>query len=230
MMLCLPRKLRIRRGPGVRPLRSALDPGDVTEVDGIRVTRPLRTAFDLARTEPLEEAVVALDYLARGRPDFLADLREYTQAHSQFRGSRRVLAAVKRACYRSRSSGETRLRLFWTLDAGLPEPVVNPSVRLKDGFLVGMPDLLDLDAGMAGEYDGAGHREPGRHADDNAREEGFETRGLIVVRFGSLDLGPRRRRSVQRLATSRRRGLALSGRPRSWTWEEGPLPEPTPHW
>jgi hypothetical protein len=220
----------VRRGPSIRPFRSHLDDSDVTEVCGVRLTRPLRTAFDLARTEPLVQAVVAVDYLSRGRPDFLADLLTYSQDHSALKGAHHALAAVRRATPRSRSSGETRLRLLWTLDAGLPEPVVNPSVRLLDGFLLGMPDLLDPEIGYAGEYDGAGHRDPDQHARDNVREEGFEGGGLVVVRFGSIDLGPARRRSVARLEAGRRRAVEAARSPRLWTWEEGPLPDPTPHW
>jgi hypothetical protein len=229
VMLCLPRDVRVRRGPDVRPFRSRLDPEDVTEVCGVRATRPLRTAFDLARTQPYREAVVAVDYLARGRPEFLGHLAEYARQHRHLRGCRRVLQVVQRASPRSKSAGETRLRLLWTLDAGLPEPEVNPEVRWGDGFLLGMPDLLDLAAGIAGEYDGAGHRAADQHASDNAREEGLESAGLVVVRFGGVDLGPRRTHSLARLSSARRRGLATDG-PRQWTANDGPLPEPTPHW
>ena len=229
-LVCLPRDLRVRRGPGIRPLRSNLDDSDVTEECGVRLTSPLRTAFDLARTEPPAEAVVAVDYLCRGRPEFLADLLTYTRDHSALRGSRQALAAVRRASPRSRSSGETRLRLLWTIGAGMPEPVVNPVVRLLDGFLLGMPDLLDPLLGYAGEYDGAGHRDPEQHARDNVREEGFEGAGLVVVRFGGVDIGPARRRSVVRLAAGRRRAVEAARLPRLWAWEEGPLPDPTPHW
>ncbi|ANY07396.1 type IV toxin-antitoxin system AbiEi family antitoxin [Pseudonocardia sp. HH130630-07] len=45
--------------------RETLRPAEVTEVDGVRVTTPLRTAFDLARRVPGSEGVVAVDALAR---------------------------------------------------------------------------------------------------------------------------------------------------------------------
>jgi hypothetical protein len=215
---------------GHQPFRSQLDDSDVTEVCGVRLTRPLRTGFDLARTEPFVEAVVAVDYLSRGRPDFLADLLAYAGEHRSLKGSRQALAVFRRASCRSRSSGETRLRLLWTMDGGLPEPIVNPVVRLLDGFLLGMSDLLDPDIGLAGEYDGAGHREAGQHSRDNVREEGFEGGGLVVVRFGGVDLGPARRRSIARLAAGRQRAMGTAGQPRQWTWEDGSLPDPTPHW
>jgi hypothetical protein len=230
VLLCLPPELRVRRGPGIRPMRSTLEPGDVTELCGVRLTTPLRTAFDLARTEPLVDGVVAVDYLARGRPEFLADLLDYTRTHSALKGSRRALAVARRATCRSRSAGETRLRLFWTMQAGLPEPLVNPSVRLLDGFLLGMPDLLDPEVPLVGEYDGSGHRDPDQHVRDNVREEGFEARGLVVVRFGGIDLGLKRSRSLARLAAGRRRAIDAAGNPLLWVHEEGPLPLPTPHW
>ena len=65
----------VRAGPrsraDVRVRRDALHPGEITDVDGIRITSRLRTAFDLARLLP--RGVVAVDALARGEfhPDLL---------------------------------------------------------------------------------------------------------------------------------------------------------------
>jgi very-short-patch-repair endonuclease len=229
VMLCLAREQRVRRGPGIRPLRSPLDPGDVVEIAGVPVTRPLRTAFDIARTSDLEQGVVAIDYLGRGRPAFAVDLADYARERSSMRGAGRVIAAARQASPRARSEGETRVRLLWTRAARLPCPEVNAVVRLDDGFYVGMSDLLDPRAATCVEYDGAGHREERRHTVDNVREEGFERCGLVVVRVTAMDLVPRARvRTCRRLLSGRDEG---SRRPRGgWTWEEGPLPPPTPHW
>ena len=38
------------------------------------------------------------------------------------------------------------------------------------------------------------------------------------------------RSSVVRLAAGRRRAVEAARLPRLWAWEEGPLPDPTPHW
>ena len=46
---------------GVRTTRRTLTDAEVTRRAGVRVTTALRTAIDLARIEPLEEAVVCLD-------------------------------------------------------------------------------------------------------------------------------------------------------------------------
>ena len=119
-----------------------------------------------------------------------------------------MLQALSLATPRSRSAGETQLRLLWRLEAGLPSPEVNPVIHDRRGNLLAMADLLDPEAGLAGEFDGALHRDPRQHADDNAREEWMEQAGLIVVRATGRDLGPQRTRTVARLRAARRRAPA----------------------
>ena len=230
VLLCLPRSLRIRRGSDVLPWRSHLDPDDVVVVDGVRVTPPVRTAFDIARKGTLEEGVTAIDYLARGRPDFLDLLAGYARAHPRLHGARRVLGAVSLSSCQSRSAGETRFRLFWVRDAGLCRPEVNCVVRSEKGHILGMPDLLDEKHALFGEYDGAGHREVVQHTQDNAREEWIEHAGGIVDRATGPDLGTYRRRTLARLHAAHNRGRAQPTGSRNWTWEPGPMPDPTPHW
>src|SRR3954447_802486 len=66
-------------------------------------------------------------------------------------------AALDLASEDSRSPNETRMRLVWVLDAGLPVPAVNQPVYDLDGRLLGVADLLDVAAGVVGEYDGEDH-------------------------------------------------------------------------
>jgi hypothetical protein len=227
-LLCLPPHLRRRRGPGVCSLRSSLDPDDVIELSGVRVTRPVRTGFDLARTGSLLQAVTALDVLGRGRPEFLEAVRGYVDARPGWLGVRRVRAALRLATPMARSPRETAFRLFWLLECGLPSPEVNAAVRSSEGYLLGLGDLLDPVTGLLGEYDGSGHRAEMQHALDNAREEGLEDEGLTVVRVSNPDLGRFRSRTRLRLLDGWRRAQRA---PRgSWTWEPGPLPPPVPHW
>jgi len=75
---------RLRNGlaaSGERQLR----PDDVVEVDGLRVTTPLRTAWDLGRVRWTDEAISGLDAMFRlgafGREEFRAGVE-------RFRGSR----------------------------------------------------------------------------------------------------------------------------------------------
>jgi hypothetical protein len=149
----------------------------------------------------------------------LDSVTEYAKARRRWRGLPVLRQAVALADPRARSKGESLLRLVWRLDAGLPTPEVNASVRNLDGRLLGIADLLDPAAGLVGEYDGALHREAESHTRDNAREEWLEDAGLIVVRATSIDL--RRRfvsRTVLRLRTAYRRGLARDRNRDRWMW------------
>ena len=204
--------------------RSVLGPDDIRAVNGIPVTAPLRTAFDLARSQPLEDAVVALDVMARQLGVAPAAVARFLRSHRRFRGVHLGLRAVSLAEPRSRSCGESRLRVVWMVDARLPRPLSNPTVVDDGGAFVAMPDLLDLDAGMAAEYDGSGHRDLDAHTRDNAREEDMERVGLVVVRATSLDVGPLRRATVRRLLDGRRRALALNPGGRTWGFRPSPLP------
>ncbi|MCU1653727.1 MAG: hypothetical protein JWQ60_4876, partial [Pseudonocardia sp.] len=92
-----------------------------TEVGDLRVTSPLRTAWDLARRLPLVEAVVVVDALARGAAGsgsggagggFVpAELLARRAAEPGARGSRRLAETVALADPRAESPPETRLRV-----------------------------------------------------------------------------------------------------------------------
>ncbi|HEX4814703.1 MAG TPA: hypothetical protein VFV66_18340 [Nonomuraea sp.] len=226
--LCLRPEQRRRRGTAVAVWRSVLLPEDISRVDGISVTTPVRTGFDIARRSPLYRAVAVLDLLGRGRPDYFESVRAYARDRPRWRGVPTVHQALNLASPLTRSVPETAFRLFWELECRLPTPQVNPLIRRADGRLLGIGDLLDPSSGLLGEYDGRYHRAEEQHALDNAREEAFEDCGLTVVRVGARDLGGSRLRTLYRM----RAGLARARRaPRgSWTWEPGPLPPPVPHW
>jgi hypothetical protein len=118
---------------------------------------------------------------------------------------------------RAASIPESHFRYIWVVIAGLPRPLVNAEIIDDDsGFVVGSPDLLDRDAGLVGEYDGATRRELVSHTNDNNREEGFESRNLIVVRATSIDVWPRRDDLVRRIQNAHQRGLARDRSRDNW--------------
>ena len=211
---------RLRRRPGIELCRSVLAPEDVVDGGGVPVTSPVRTAFDLGRwSRDLRDAVVALDQAARCLDISVAEVREYVEERAGWRGTPLLRRALPLVNPRARSRPESRLRLVWLLDAHLPPPQVNPEVEDGRGRLLGLPDLLDPGTGLAGEYDGAQHRELEQHTKDNIREEAFERIGLTVVRATSKDLPGRL------LVTRLRAGQAdACRRPRGpWTSQERPL-------
>jgi hypothetical protein len=214
---------------GVRFVRSRLDDGDVLEVDGVTVTHPVRTSFDVARSSTVESGVVGTDILARQLGVETLDVVAYADRHRRFRGVPVARVVLGLTDPRSRSSGESRLRYLWVVEAGLPRPQCNAYVVDALGTVVAMADLLD-DSGLVGEYDGSSHRAIDEHTRDNCREEDLEGLGLVVVRATSLDVGPYRRRTVARILDGHRRALAVTAR--SWGWRPSQVlsPVPTAEW
>jgi hypothetical protein len=133
------------------------------------------------------------------------------------RGAVQAALAVDLARAGVRSPGESRLRMAYVLGVGAPTPRINPRVTDDRGVFLGIPDLLDPDAGLVLEYDGgrwlgtereAGHRDREQHREDNVREEGLERTGLVVARADGADVGRHRPALVLRLAAARADGLA----------------------
>lgn len=150
----VPLSCRAGTARGVRATRRAVPPRDVVTRAGVPVTTPLRTALDLARIQPLEEAVIALDQFVRIRRVPLAELR-LAAARLTGPGCRSVRAAVDQADGLAQSPQETSLRL--RLHASrLPRPVAQYEVPDQRGF-VACVDFAWPDARIAVEYDGCWH-------------------------------------------------------------------------
>ena len=78
-------------------------------------------------------------------------------AHSSGPGLRLARRALVDARPGTESIQETRLRLLWTHDAGLPQPLVNPTLHDSNGAFLARVDLLDPASAVVGEYDGWHH-------------------------------------------------------------------------
>jgi hypothetical protein len=113
------------------------------------------------------------------------------------------------------SPQEVLMRLCWTLDAQLPEPMTNVPVFDLRGNLLGIPDLFDEEAGVVGEYQGAIHRDPERHRQDIERADRFRDHGLEyfeVVRGQLYDAS-----TPSRMRRTRSRAKFLPPDLRDWT-------------
>ncbi len=189
--------------------RERLLPQHVTRVLGLPVTTPLRTAFDGGRWAPdLVEAVVFLDLLGHALELDLADLVPWCAPGERWPGVKQLRQALTLADAGSESPWESRLRMFYLFQAGLPRPLVNRPVFDLDENFLGRPDLFDPEAGLATEFDGQEHRGRDQHRSDNVREERLEGSNLTVCRVDSLDLrqrGPLRERLRARHLQGRRR-------------------------
>ena len=134
---------RVRPRPGIVVDRSALSAADLGDVGGTLVTSPVRACFDIMRRDGVEEGLVAGD--AAGRMIALApeEVRSYVGAHPCVPGVPRARTCAMLLDPRAASNPESRLRNVWSVEAGLPRPLVNATVVDEWGRLLGMPDLLD---------------------------------------------------------------------------------------
>lgn len=215
-------RIHRRPVPGVLFLQDRLDADEVRDRFGIPCTNALRALFDEIRlAADLREAVVAMDMMAAAELASVSRMRSYVDARDGWRGVPQVRRALDLADEDSRSPNETRMRLVWVLDAGLPRPLVNRPVFTRDGQLLGYADLFDEEAGMFGEYDGAEHRRASRHARDVRREDLCRRAGLEYFKVTALDL-PHRELVVERMLVTRSRARFLPPAQRGWTLSPPP--------
>lgn len=126
---------------------------EVVEVDGVRVTTPVRTACDLGRLLRRDAAFAALDSLLGLGAFTRDDLWEATDRFRGMRGVRQLRGFVPFADGRAQSPGESVTRLRW-LDLGtLPPPELQVEVRRPGGWSYWL-DLGVEDLRFAVEYDG----------------------------------------------------------------------------
>ena len=181
----LPAASCISRIAGARVRRSDVGAGEVSTCRGLRVTSRIRTCADLGRREPVVEAVVVLDMAAHGRLITIEQLRRWADAHAGHRGVQRLRKAIELVEPASESPMETRLRVL-LIEAGLPRPEVQVSLRDRHGFFIGRPDLYYPLERVAIEYDGSGHRDS--LAADNRRQNRLIDAGYRILRFTAADV------------------------------------------
>lgn len=199
---------RQRDLPGLLVHRDAVAPGELAQIGGIRVTRPTRTAWDLARRLDGVEGVVAVDRLAnrhRFSPDLLLN---YAVHYPRARGNRRIADALARAARYSGSPMESRLRLL-LVDAGLPRPQVQWVVQDPVARTAVWLDLAYPDAMIGIEYEGEEHTTREGVLRDAGRYTRLVDRGWRIYRYTKYEI----RGEPQRIVDQIGRGLARERNP-----------------
>jgi hypothetical protein len=190
------------RPVGVAPHREVVPEEETTELYGVTCATPERALFDAMKwAGGMRAAVVVADMAFAVRVTSREAFGRYVDARRGARGASAVGRAAALAVDRSRPPQESRMRLVWVLDAGLPTPLCNWPV---------------------GEYDGPDHREIYRQADDVSKESDYRDVGLECFRIVGRDLD-----DVD-LVVRRMRGAVIraaqAGRPRRWSVPERPGP------
>ena len=164
-------RTRIDRS-NVRCRQAIIPDADVTEIDGVLVTNPTRTASDLMRKLWPPYALAAADGLAHAGLVDPTELWHYVARLKGYRGivqARRLDDLVEPD---TESPGEswTRLRL---VDAGFPRPKPQLSITDRYGREVYRLDLAYPELRIAIEYDGVEFHtdEPDTGHDDERRQQ-----------------------------------------------------------
>src|SRR4051794_21119987 len=176
---------RIRKRDGLEVCQETLDESDWCLIDGVRVTTPLRTAFDCLRWLRGAERVVVADALAHERLVSLEELRAYFASKRRLRNLRIGEALLDLVDAKSESPMETRTRLV-IITGGLPRPVAQWEIRTPAGTFVARADLAYPEHKVAVEYDGAWHWAQ-RRADDR-RRAAMRALGWVVLVYSSEDV------------------------------------------
>lgn len=191
IQLCLDRQDN-RRPRGFETLRVTLDATDVQVVDGVLVTTPARTAYDMVRFSlSLPAAVAVLDAFRSELSRVPVELDALTgleEPRPRGRGHPLLRAAMALSSTRSRSFPESRLRVRAQTVLGLgPEQLLVNWVLLDPGRWE--LDLLDVTSGLVVEYDSVHHADTAQRETDARKDLEIRDRGLDIARINSVTLG-----------------------------------------
>lgn len=158
-------------------------PGEVVEVDGMPVTSPARTAFDLGRwTSSRLHAVQRLDALANATDVKINDVEAVMAEHRGVRGLVRLRAVLPLVDGGAESPQETRTRLV-LIDARLPTPQTQIRVCDEYGDFVARIDMGYEDLRVGIEYDGPQHwTDPAQRDRDIDRYTALLDLGWTIIR------------------------------------------------
>jgi very-short-patch-repair endonuclease len=174
--------------PGIVVRSYGLENRETVIHNGIRVTGPERTAFDIGRLLPPQRSVPILDALANAtnlKTVDVASLADAKPGVRGVRGVRRLRSVLKLVDGGAESPQESRLRLL-LIDARLPPP--ETQIEFKDEFGIAR---IRVDMGwrewrVAVEYDGAQHwSDRYQRSWDIDRIAMLEAMGWAVVRVSA---------------------------------------------
>jgi hypothetical protein len=217
----------IRPQVGIEVTQEHLDLQEMAVVDGLPMTTVQRSlGYEMRYAGSVRSAAIAFCMAAYSDLASIEEMNAFFARHAGWDGIRLARSAMALAEENCWSPQEVRMLLVWLLDAGLPRPLCNRPVFDRSGRHIGTPDLLDPEAGVAGEYDGPLHLHSGQRRKDRDREEAFRGVGLEYFTILTGDLGDRSR-TAQRMRQARSRARFEAESRRAWTIELPPWWIPT---
>lgn len=176
---------RKRPPPLIITRNETLLAGEATAVDGVPVTSPPRTAYDLGRRPGLQTAVMRIDALARATALTADDVQPLIDAHRGARGMKQLRRVLPLVDAGAESPQETRTRLV-LIAAGLPKPRTQIVVQNEWGGVLARIDMGWEEWLVGVEYDGPQHwTDPRIRANDIDRTVELERRGWRLIRVSA---------------------------------------------
>lgn len=209
----------VRPRPGMIVSEDWLFAGDLTEVDGLPLTIAERSvAYEARRARTLAAAVRVIDMAAYDDLVDVAAMRGYSARLAGRPGSVRLREAIDWADENVWSPQESVMRVAWR--QAMPRVALRCNAPLfdADGQHLLTPDLLDVDHGVAGEYEGAVHLVSTTRHRDLDRDALYRDLGLEVVTMMSAEHDDLER-FLARLRGAYRRAAEHQHEPRPWTAE-----------
>lgn len=169
-----------RLRPGIIVREERIRPDEICRIGDFSVTTPLRTALDLARFLPRDDAVAHLDALAIATGVDAGQVLELAGRYRGLRGIRSARTALDLMDAGGQSPRETWLRLL-LIDAGYRRP--RTQIRVTDGFNDAFLDMGYDDVKVGLDYEGKHHAtDRSRVVHDIGRNELIEREGWIDIR------------------------------------------------
>lgn len=190
---------------GIRVHAETLLADEVSNVGGVAVTCPARTAFDIGRRATTQLVTVQLlDALANATDVKDVDVEGVIARHPGARGIARLRRVLPLVDGGAESPQETRTRLT-LIDAGFPKPKTQIMVRDEYGDFVARLDMGYEDLRVGIEYDGPQHWTNAKQRErDIDRYSDLLNLGWVIVRVSSELLGYRRGTLIARVEAAMR--------------------------
>ena len=175
-----------RRAPQMLTVHSdELSLGETTEVDGMTVTTPARTAFDLGRRLNLKDAVKRIDALMNATQLKVVEIESVIEGHPGVRGIGKLRKTLSLVDGGAESPYESLTRLM-LVGAGLPNPQTQLPVFDELGFVVAYLDMGWPEYRVGVEFDGAQHWTDARQRSrDVERLADLEALGWTIIHVSS---------------------------------------------
>lgn len=208
-------KLRSQRGIAVTS--EYFPPRDRAVHDGLQVVVPVcALSFVMRYADGARAAARALAMAAAADLVSIEEMRDYHDLLKHFTGIPQGREGVDLGEENAWSPREMDMSLVWQLDARFPRPLLNRPVFDRSGRRIGTPDLIDVEAGVVGQYDGRLHLAGAQHAHDLRQEDDYRRVGLECFTIVAEDT-TQTWRMVERMRAARARARFEPADRRAWT-------------